>query len=361
MSGHYTFKIQLIISVLPACKWLLCLCHVLSLLMTLAPQLVSGYYALPYLITAHNSCSWLFSLWVAIMPCHISCLFMPVLGFSDCEWLLYLAIVQACLWYLYLALQEVSGYYVLPYFMPAHDAYSWLSRKWVATLPCNISCLLMMLVLNSPASEWLLCLAIFHACSPVLGSPVCEWLLCLAIFHACSPVLGSPVCEWLLCLTIFHACSWCLFLALQPVSGYFALQYFMPAHDACSWLSSQWVATLPCNISCLLMMLVLGSPASEWLFALQYFMPAHMLAHGSPESEWLLCLAIFHACSWCLFLALQRVSGYFTLQYFMPAHWCLFLALQFVSGYFALQYFMPAHDACSWLSSWWVATLPYNV
>ena len=265
-----------------------------------------------------HACTWLFRLWVAAVP----------------------AIVQACLWYLYLALQEVSGYYVLPYFMPAHDAYSWLSRLWVATLPCNISCLLMM---------------------PILGSSESEWPLCLAIFCACSPVLGSPVCEWLLFPAIFHACSWCLFLALQPVSSYFALQYFMPAHDACSWLSSQWVATLPCNISCLLMMLVLGSPASEWLFALQYFMPAHnacswlsrewvatlpcniscllmMPILGSPESEWLLYLAIFHACS------------------LMPI-----LGSPVCEWYFALQYFMPAHDACSWLSSWWVATLPCNV
>ena len=352
MSGHYTFKTQLIISVLPACKLLLCLCHVLSLLMTLAPQLVSGYYALPYFITAHNSYSWLFSLWVAIMPCHIcmpvhACTWLfrlwvaavpchslglfviPLFGSPGSEWLLCLAIFHACSWCLFLALQIVSGHFALQYFMPAHDAYSWLFREWVATLPCNISCLLtcswlfslwvatlpcnflcllMMLVLDSPASEWLLCLPIFHVCSwclflalqpvsgylpcniscllmmLVLGSPESEWLLCLAIFHACSlmPILGSPVCEGLLCLTIFHACSWCVFLVLQEVSGYFALQCLVPAHDAYSWLSRMWVATLPYNISYLLMMLVLDSPVCEWL----------------------LCLAIFHACSWCLFLAL---------------------------------------------------------
>ena len=224
----------------------------------------------------------------------------------------------------------MSGYYVLPYFMPAHDAYSWLSRLWVATLPCNISCLLMM---------------------PILGSSESEWPLCLAIFCACSPVLGSPVCEWLLFPAIFHACSWCLFLALQPVSSYFALQYFMPAHDACTWLSRMWVATLPCIISCLLMMLVLGSPGSE-------------------------CLAIFHAWLWCLYLALQVVSGYFASPCFMPAHdtcsWlsrmsviavpchvlCLlmmFLTFQEVSDCCTLPYFMPAHHACSWLSRLWVA------
>ena len=148
------------------------------------------------------------------------------------------------------------------------------------------------------------------------------------------PILGSPESEWLVCLAIFHACSWCLFLALQFVSGYFALQYFMPAHDACSWLSSLWVATLPCNISCLFMMSILGS----------------------PESEWLLCLARFHACSWCLYLTLQNVSGYFAL--FHACSWCLFLALQEVS---ALPYFMPDYDAFTWLSRLWVATLLHHV
>ena len=231
---------------------------------------------------------------------------MLILGSPDCEWPLCLAIFHACSWclflalqrvsghfalqyfvpaHLFLALQFVSGYFSLQYFMPAHDAYSWLSSQWVATLPYNISCLLMMLVLDSPASEWLLCLAIFHvyswclflALQPVSGYLPCN-ISCLLIMLA----HGSPESEWLLCLAIFHACSWCLFLALQRVSGYFTLQYFMPAHW-CLFLALQFVSgTLPYNISCLLMMLVLGSPAGEWL----------------------LCLAMFSACSWCLFLAL---------------------------------------------------------
>ena len=126
------------------------------------------------------------------------------------------------------------------------------------------------------------------------------------------PVLGSPDCEWLLRLAIFYACSWCLFLTLQIVSGHFAMPYFMLGHDTCSWLSRQWVATLPYHILCLFIMLVLGS----------------------PDSEWLLYLAILYACSWCLYLALQKVTGYF-----------------------ALPYFMPTYDACSWLSRQWVATM----
>ena len=182
---------------------------------------------------------------------------MPILGSLGCEWLLCLAIFHTCLWCLFLALQFVSGYFALQYFMPAHDAYSWLSRMWVATLPCNILWLLMMLVLDSAECEWLLCPAIFHACS---------WCLFLALqmvsgyfaLQYFMPILGSLGCEWLLCLAIFHICSWCLFFTLQVVSGYFALQYFMLAYDAYSWLSRMWV----------------------------------------------LCLAIFHAYSWCLFLAL---------------------------------------------------------
>ena len=298
---------------------------------------------------------------------------MPILGSLGCE------------------------YFALQYFMPTHDAYSWLSRKWVTTLPCNISCLLMMLVLGSPAGEWLLCLAIFHACSWCLFLVSREWVATLPCNISClfmMSILGSPESEWLLCPAIFHACSWCLFLTLQNVSGYFALQYFMPAHDACSWLSSWWVATLP--FSCLLMMLVLNSQNVSGYFALQDFMPAHdactwlsrmwvatlpciiscllmMLVLGSPGSE---CLAIFHAWLWCLYLALQVVSGYFASPCFMPAHdtcsWlsrmsviavpchvlCLlmmFLTFQEVSDCCTLPYFMPAHHACSWLSRLWVA------
>ena len=196
------------------------------------------------------------------MSCHISCLLMMlILGSPDCEWPLCLAIFHACSWclflalqrvsghfalqyfmpaHLFLALQFVSGYFALQFFMPAHDASSWLTSQWVATLPSNISCLLMMLVLGSPASEWLFALQYFMP-----AHDACSWLSR----------------EWVATLPCNISCL---------------------LIDAYSWLSSLWVATLPYNISCLLMMLVLGSPGSEWL----------------------LCLAMFSACSWCLFLAL---------------------------------------------------------
>ena len=242
---------------------------------------------------AHDASSWLSRLWVAALPCYISCLL--------------------------------------------HDAYFWLYREWVATLPCHISCLLMMPVPGSPGSAWLLCLAIFYACSwcLILGSSESKWLLCHISCLLMMPLLDSLDCEWLLCLAIFHACSWCLFLALQRVSGYFALPYFMLAHYAWFWLSRLWVATVPCHISCLLMMPVFGSPACEWL----------------------LCLAIFHACSQCLLLALQIVSGCFACHN-SCLHMMIFLALQEVS---ALSYFMPALDAYSWLSRKWVVTLPCHI
>ena len=174
--------------------------------------------------------------------------------------------------------------------MPTHDACSWLSSWWVATVPCHISCLLMMPIFGSPGSE---CLAISHACS---------WCLCLAL----QIVSGY-------CLIIFYA-SLCLFLALQSVSAAALLVHFMPAHmpvldspdckwslclfifhacNAYSWLSREWVPAVTCYISCLIMRHVFDS----------------------TESEWLLCLAIFYACSW---LTLQPVSGF--LPHFIPAH-----------------------------------------
>ena len=301
----------------PDCEWLLRLAifYACSWCLFLTLQIVSGHFAMPYFMLGHDTCSWLSRQWVATLPYHILCLFiMLVLGSPDSEWLLYLAILYACSWCLYLALQKVTGYFALPYFMPTYDACSWLSRQWVATMLSHILCLLIM---------------------PVLGSR--KWVATLPCHISCllmMPVLGSPESEWLSCLVISDACSWCQFLTLQRVSGYCALLYFMPAYDACSWLSREWVATMPCHTWCLLMMPILDSPGSEWL----------------------LCLAIFYACSWCLFLAFQRVSDYCALLYFMPAHdacsW-----LQVVSGNCALLYFMPAHDACFWLSREWVLCL----
>ena len=215
---------------------------------------------------------------------------MPILGSLGCEWLLCLTIFHTCSWCLFLTLQFVSGYFALQYFMPAHDAYSWLSRMWVATLPCNILCLLMMHVLGSPGSEWLLCLTIFSCLLMMLvldsqnvsgyfalqyfmpAHDACSWLSrkwvpCHISCLIMMPLLGSPGCEWLLCFTMFYACSWHLFLTLQEVSDCCTLSCFMSAHDACSWLSRKSVTAVPCHILCLLIMPVLGSLDCEWLFA----------------------------------------------------------------------------------------------
>ena len=97
------------------------------------------------------------------MPYHILYLLNAILASPDCEWLLCLAIFYAYhdanSW-----LQKVSGYFALSYFMPAH-ANSWFFSLSVVALPYYMLYLLIMLILGSLGSKWLLCLAIFHACS----------------------------------------------------------------------------------------------------------------------------------------------------------------------------------------------------
>ena len=166
--------------------------------------------------------------------------------------------------------------------------------------------------------------------------------------------LGSPACQWPLC---FYNCSWCLFLALQSVLSYFALSYFMPAHNACSWLSSLFLATVLCHIH-VLMMSVLGSSACAWLLCLAIFYACSWCLLLIFRSEWLLCLAIFHACSWCsLGSDLKWVLCHILCPPMMPLldspdckwlllyhiyvnSWCIFLVLQTVSSYCAFSYFM---------------------
>ena len=197
----------------------------------------------------------------------------------------------------------VCEYLCLAIFM-VYDAYSWHSRLWVVTVPCHISCLF-------------------------IKFSVCGYL-CLAIsmpLHV--PVLGFSGCEWLLCLAVFHAWLWWLFLAFQAVSGYCALPYFMSDHDAYSWLSREWVAHVPCHVSCL------------------------FIIHTIGPSLWVSVPCYIYASSWCLFLAFKAVSGYCTWPYFMPDN----NAFQAVRGYCALPYFMPDSDAFSWLSRKWVATV----
>ena len=53
------------------------------------------------------ACPWLFSMWVAAVPC---LLIMRTLSSPVCEWLHYLSVFQACWWLLALAFQEVRSF-----------------------------------------------------------------------------------------------------------------------------------------------------------------------------------------------------------------------------------------------------------
>ena len=86
--------------------------------------------------------------------------------------------------------------------------------------------------------------------------------------------VGSSVCKWLN-----------------------ALLHFNPANNACFWLTREWVATISCSTSSLLMTPALGSSASEWL----------------------LWLTAFYVCWSCWLLALQQVSSCYNLLCFNPA------------------------------------------
>ena len=121
----------------------------------------------------------------------------------------------------------------------------------------------------------------------------------------------------------------------QFVSCCSALLCFNPTDNACFCLSSLWVVAVPCSVSNLLMMPVLGSPESKWL-------------------QW---LAVPQAYWWCLFLVLQAVRGCSTLLCFKLIWWYLFFALQGVSGCSTLLCFKPINDTCSWLSRKWEAAV----
>ena len=173
------------------------------------------------------------------------------------------------------------------------------------------------------------------------------------------PLLCSPGCEWLGFLSVFQVHWWCLFSALQKVSGCCAFLYFKPADDACPLLFSGWVAVVPCCVSSLLMMLLLCSPVGEWLL-----------------------LAVFQASWWCLFSTHQQVSGCCFLLCFKPGDEAFSLLLRMwvaavpfcVSSESSLLMLLalcspvgewllchtclkPANYACPLLSSWWVAAV----
>ena len=371
-----------------ACEWLLChAVYQASWCLSLALQWVSSCYVLLWIKLADDACPWPSRMWVTAVSCCVSSLLMrPVLGSSGSEWLLCLAVYQACWWCLFLALQEVSGCCVLLCIKPADDACSWLSSMWVAAVSCCVSSLLMM------------------------------------------PVLGSPEGEWLLCLALYQACWWCLFLALQNVSGCCVLLCIRPADDACPWLFSMWVAAVSCCVSSLLMMPVLGSPGSEWLLCLAVHQACwwHLSLALQPVSdccvllsirrddnpcpwlfrlwvtgflycisillikpvidasgsEWHVCLAVFQACWQYLFLTFQPVSGSCVLSCFKPAAdacswlfrqwvlwlitfqaywWFLFLTLQHVNDCCTLLHLKPADNAYLWLTRKWVAAVSFCV
>ena len=163
----------------PACEQQLCLgvFQACWQYLSLVLQLVSGSCALLCLKLINNACPWLFRKWVAAVHCYLSSsLTMHVLGSPACEWLVCLPVFQALWQCLFLALQLVSGYCALLCFKPGDNACSWLSRKWVAAVPSYVSSLMTVLVLVSPVSEWLLCLAVFISLVTMtnLGFPVCE-------------------------------------------------------------------------------------------------------------------------------------------------------------------------------------------
>ena len=165
------------------------------------------------------------------MPCNVlSLLTMPVLGSPECEWLLWFAVFQVCWQYLSLPLQDVSGCYALPCFKPANNACPWLFSMWVAAVLCRY--------FKPPANN------------------ACPWLSRM----------------WVVAVPCSVSSLWqCLPLALQRVSGFFALRCFKPANNACPWLFSMWVAAVPCNVSSLLTISVLCSSVGEWLLCLHCF------------------------------------------------------------------------------------------
>ena len=165
------------------------------------------------------------SKWLWCLSTMLACWSCLSFGSSACEWLWCFAAFLACWSCLSLVFQRVSGCGTLLQFWPADHNCLWLSRKWVAVLPCyNFSLLIM----------------------PVLGSPVCKWLWCLATILSCWSCLPcSSACEWLWCHDTNLSCWCCL-----------------------PWLFSLWVAVVPFCSSSLLIMPVLCSPDGEWLWCL---------------------------------------------------------------------------------------------
>ena len=100
---------------------------------------------------------------------------------------------------LLVAYQPVSSRCALLCFKAADDACPLLSRMWVAAVPYCVSGLLMMPVLCSPESEWLLCLAVFQACWWCLSSTLqfvsalhlFTWLT-ISLLYKTNQILSLP-------------------------------------------------------------------------------------------------------------------------------------------------------------------------
>ena len=261
----------------PVGEWLLCLAVFQDWwqCLSLALQSVSGSCVLLCFKPGDNFCPWLSRKWVAVVPCCVSSLVtMPVLGSPACEWLLWLA------------------------FKPANYDCPWLSRKWVAAMCCYLLSSLVMHVLGSSVGKWLLCLGVFQVQWQWLFWFFSWWVAavsCCVSSMVTMLVLGSPVGEWLLCIVVFQAWWQFLFLALQEVSNSCALMCFKPSDYACPWLSRKWVPAVPCCVSSMVTMPVLGF--SLWVATVPccFLSLVTMLVFGPSVCEWLLCLAVFQA------------------------------------------------------------------
>ena len=123
------------------CEWLLyfAMFQACWKSLSLALQPVSGCCALLCFKLADTSCSWLTRKWVAAVHCcDSSLLTIPILGSPVCEWLLCLALFQACWEYLFLALQPVSGCCAFLCLKAVDNPCSWLSRMWVPAVTCYV-------------------------------------------------------------------------------------------------------------------------------------------------------------------------------------------------------------------------------
>ena len=295
----------------PECGWLswliayqACWQHLFLIL-----QFVSDCHVSPCFKSVDDTCSWLFSQWVAVVPhCIVHLPMMPV-HFLDGEWLMYLSVFQSCWWFLLSTLQWVSGCYFILYFKPMMPIFGSLAGEWL--LPCFKS-----------ADNHYLALQVVSCCCASLCFKHTEcWLYlflplqdvsgympCCILSPLMMPVLNSPAGEWLSYLSVFHTCWQCPFWTVQCVSG---------CHELFVWS--------------LLTMPVLDCPVCEWLCTRLLFMSAKKLILGSLVCEQFSFFTMLEACWQGLFLFLQLVRTPVP-HCISLCLWNLSLTLQRVSG-----------------------------